>query len=50
MMRQAVALGFANDGRYLPLFQKHLAMATERSLFWSFVPSPETAGPLDHVP
>ncbi|WP_454683511.1 DUF4238 domain-containing protein [Ancylobacter moscoviensis] len=50
VLRQAVSLGFADDEKYLPLVQKHLAAATRPSLFWSFVPHPLKAPPLDYVP
>lgn len=50
VLRPAVALGFADNERHLPLFQKHLAAATRPSIFLSFVPNPKTAPPLDRVP
>lgn len=49
VVRQAVALGFANDDRHLPFFQKHLAAATRPSVFWDFVAHPKTADRLIRV-
>lgn len=50
VVRQAVSLGYADNERHLPFFQKHLSAATRPSMFWSFVSDPETAPPLKRVP
>lgn len=50
VVRQAVSLGFADDDRYLPFFQKHLAAATSPSVFWRLVADPKAAPPLEKVP
>lgn len=50
VLRQAVNLAFADDDKHLPLVQKHLAAGTRPSLFWSFVPDPLGAPPLERVP
>lgn len=50
VVRQAVSLGYADDDRHLPFFQKHLSTATRPSMFLSFVSNPETAPPLERVP
>ncbi len=50
VVRQAVKLGYADDERHLPFFQKHLGAATRASIFESFVKHPERAGPLEKTP
>jgi hypothetical protein len=50
VIRQATSLGYADNERHLPIFQKHLSAAPRPSMFWSFVSNPETAPPLEKVP
>jgi len=50
VLRQAAHLAFADDDKHLSLVQKHLAAATQPSLFLSFVPDPLRAPPLERIP